>query len=196
MYKVLGIAQSRTFRVLWMLEEIGECYEHISAKPGSSEIIKFNGSGKVPVLLDGKDVLTDSSAIVSYLGDTHKKLSFQSGSIERAYQDSMVFRIIDEVDMILWLAARHSFILPEERRVNAIKPSLKWEFERNIDRIMSEKESKFLMGDEFMLPDIILAHCGSWARSAKFPLENRRFNDYINLCYDRPAVRRLTKSIS
>ena len=196
MYKVLGIAQSRAFRVLWMLEEIGECYEHISAKPGSSEIIKFNESGKVPVLLDGKDVLTDSSAIVSYLGDKHKKLSFQSGSIERAYQDSMVFRIIDEVDMILWLAARHSFILPEERRVNAIKPSLKWEFERNIDRIMSEKESKFLMGDEFMLPDIILAHCGSWARSAKFPLENRRFNDYINLCYDRPAVRRLTKSIS
>lgn len=194
MYKVLGIAQSRTFRVLWMLEELGECYEHISAKPGSSEIIKFNGSGKVPVLLDGKDVLTDSSAIVSYLGDKHKKLSFQSGSIERAYQDSMVFRIIDEVDMILWLAARHSFILPEERRVNAIKPSLKWEFERNIDRIMSEKESKFLMGDEFMLPDIILAHCGSWARSAKFPLENRRFNDYINFCYDRPAVRRLSKS--
>ena len=196
MYKVLGIAQSRAFRVLWMLEEIGECYEHISAKPGSSEILKFNVSGKVPVLLDGKDVLTDSSAIVSYLGDKHKKLSFQSGSIERAYQDSMVFRIIDEVDMILWLAARHSFILPEERRVNAIKPSLKWEFERNIDRIMSEKESKFLMGDKFMLPDIILAHCGSWARSAKFPLENRRFNDYINLCYDRPAVRRLTKSIS
>ncbi len=196
MYKVLGIAQSRAFRVLWMLEEIGECYEHISAKPGSSEILKFNVSGKVPVLLDGKDVLTDSSAIVSYLGDKHKKLSFQSGSIERAYQDSMVFRIIDEVDMILWLAARHSFILPEERRVNAIKPSLKWEFERNIDRIMSEKESKFLMGDEFMLPDIILAHCGSWARSAKFPLENRRFNDYINLCYDRPAVRRLTKIIS
>jgi len=196
LYKVLGIAQSRAFRVLWMLEEIGECYEHISAKPGSSEILKFNVSGKVPVLLDGKDVLTDSSAIVSYLGDKHKKLSFQSGSIERAYQDSMVFRIIDEVDMILWLAARHSFILPEERRVNAIKPSLKWEFERNIDRIMSEKESKFLMGDEFMLPDIILAHCGSWARSAKFPLENRRFNDYINLCYDRPAVRRLTKSIS
>ena len=196
MYKILGIAQSRTFRVLWMLEEIGECYEHIPAKPKSSEIIKFNKTGKVPVLLDGDEVLTDSSAIVSYLGDKHKKLSFQSGSIERAYQDSMVFRIIDEVDMILWLAARHSFILPEERRVNAIKPSLKWEFERNIDRIMSEKESKFLLGDEFMLPDIILAHCGSWARSAKFPLENKYFNDYIKMCYDRPAVRRLIKSIS
>ncbi len=196
MYKLFGIAQSRTFRVLWMLEEIGESYEHIPAKPRSSEIIKFNRSGKVPVLLDGEKVLTDSSAIVSYLGDKHKKLSFQSGSIERAYQDAMVFRIIDEVDMILWLAARHSFILPEERRVSAIKPSLKWEFERNIDRIMSEKESKFLMGDEFMLPDIILAHCGSWARSAKFPSENKHFNDYINRCYDRPAVRKLTKSIS
>ena len=54
---------------------------------------------------------------------------------------------------------------------------------------MSEKERKFLMGDEFMLPDIILAHYGSWAFSAKFPSENRRFNDYINFCYDRPPVR-------
>lgn len=123
-------------------------------------------------------------------------MSFPSGSIERAQQDAMVFRLIDEVDMILWSAARHSFILPEEKRVTAIKPSLKWEFERNIDRIMEEKESKFLMGDEFMLPDIILAHCGSWARSAKFPLENKRFNNYINFCYDRPAVKRLIKSTS
>ena len=196
MYKIFGIAQSRTFRVLWMLEEIGERYEHIPAKPHSSEIIKLNISGKVPVLLDGDDILTDSSAIISYLGDKHEKLSFQSGSIERACQDAMIFRIIDEVDMILWVAARHSFILPEERRVNAIKPSLKWEFERNIDRIMSEKKSKFLMGDEFMLPDIILAHCGSWARSAKFPSENKLFNDYINMCYDRPAVRKLTKRTS
>ena len=61
---------------------------------------------------------------------------------------------------------------------------------------MSEKESKFLMGHEFMLPDIILALYGSWARSAKFPAKNRRFNDYINFCYDRPEVRRLTKSAS
>ena len=45
-----------------------------------------------------------------------------------------------------------------------------------------------------MLPDIILAHCGSWARSAKFPSENKRFNDYIKFCYERPAVKRLIKS--
>lgn len=196
MYKILGIAKSRTFRVLWMLEEIDEGYEHIPSKPRSSEIKKFNRTGKVPVLLDGQEILTDSSAIISYLGNKHEKLSFPSGSIERAQQDAMVFRLIDEVDMILWSAARHSFILPEEKRVTAIKPSLKWEFEKNIDRIMEEKESKFLMGDEFMLPDIILAHCGSWARSAKFPLENKRFNNYINFCYDRPAVKRLIKSTS
>jgi glutathione S-transferase len=86
--------------------------------------------------------------------------------------------------------------LPEERRVNAIKPSLKWEFERNIDRIMDEKNSKFLMGEEFTLPDIILAHCGSWAKSAKFPSENNSFTDYVNLCYNRPAVKRLIQSVA
>jgi len=196
LYKVFGIPQSRAFRVIWMLEEIEIEYEHFSLKPGSQEVKNLNRSGKVPVLMDGEEILSDSSAIISYLGDKHEKLCYPRGSIERARQDAIVFRIIDEVDMILWLAARHSFILPEERRVNAIKPSLKWEFERNIDRIMSEKKSKFLMGDEFMLPDIILAHCGSWARSAKFPSENKLFNDYINMCYDRPAVRKLTKRTS
>ena len=194
MYKILGIPQSRAFRVLWMLEEIGEEYDHIPSKPHSSEVKKINKTGKVPVLLDDEEIFTDSSAIISYLGDKHGKLCFPRGSIERARQDAMVFRLIDEVDMILWSAARHSFILPKERRVSALKPSLKWEFARNIDCIMDEKKSKFLMGEEFTLPDIILAHCGSWARSAKFPSENNIFNDYVNLCYNRPAAKRLTQS--
>ena len=176
-----------------MLEEIEIKYENIQLKPGSREIKKINKSGKVPVLLDGEEILTDSSAIISYLGDKHKKLCFPRGSIDRARQDAMVFRIIDEVDMMLWGAARHSFILPEDMRVNAIKPSLKWEFQKNIDRIMDEKDGKFLMGDKFMLPDIILAHCGRWARSAKFPLENENFNRYLKLCFDRPAVRELIR---
>ncbi len=196
MYKVFGIPQSRAFRVLWMLEEIEIKYENIQLKPGSREIKKINKSGKVPVLLDGEEILTDSSAIISYLGDKHKKLCFPRGSIDRARQDAMVFRIIDEVDMMLWGAARHSFILPEDMRVNAIKPSLKWEFQKNIDRIMDEKEGKFLMGNKFMLPDIILAHCGRWARSAKFPLENENFNRYVKLCFDRPAVSELIKRTS
>ena len=196
MYKVFGIPQSRAFRVLWMLEEIEIKYENIQLKPGSREIKKINKSGKVPVLLDGEEILTDSSAIISYLGDKHKKLCFPRGSIDRARQDAMVFRIIDEVDMMLWSAARHSFILPEDMRVNAIKPSLKWEFQKNIDRIMDEKEGKFLMGNKFMLPDIILAHCGRWARSAKFPLENEKFNRYVKLCFDRPAVSELIKRTS
>ena len=196
MYKVFGIPQSRAFRVLWMLEEIEIKYEHIQLKPGSRDVKKINRSGKVPVLLDGEEILTDSSAIISYLGDKHKKLCFPRGSIDRARQDAMVFRIIDEVDMMLWGAARHSFILPEDMRVNAIKPSLKWEFQKNIDRIMDEKEGKFLMGNKFMLPDIILAHCGRWARSAKFPLENENFNRYVKLCFDRPAVSELIKRTS
>ena len=136
MYKVFGIPQSRAFRVIWMLEEIEIEYEHFSLKPGSQEVKNLNRSGKVPVLMDGEEILSDSSAIISYLGDKHEQLCFPRGSIERARQDAMVFRIIDEVDMMLWGAARHSFILPEDMRVAAIKPSLKWEFQKNIDNIM------------------------------------------------------------
>ena len=92
LYKILGVAKSRTFRVLWMLEEIGECYEHIPSKPRSNEIKKFNKAGKVPVLLDGEEILTASSAIISYLGNKQEKLSSQSGTLERPQQYALVCR--------------------------------------------------------------------------------------------------------
>ncbi|HEX9859341.1 MAG TPA: glutathione S-transferase, partial [Paracoccaceae bacterium] len=38
MYTVVGTAKSRAARVLWMLEELGQPFEHIPAMPGSAEI--------------------------------------------------------------------------------------------------------------------------------------------------------------
>ena len=37
MYKVIGSRASRGLRVLWMLEELGQPYEHVPAKPRSDE---------------------------------------------------------------------------------------------------------------------------------------------------------------
>ena len=77
MYKVFGIPQSRALRVIWMLEEIEIEYEHFSLKPGSQEVKNLNRSGKVPVLMDGEEILSDSSAIISYLGDNMNSYAFQ-----------------------------------------------------------------------------------------------------------------------
>ena len=84
MLKVYGSAKSRAFRVLWMLEEVGEPYEHVDAAPHSAEIVARNPSGKVPVLEVEGTALTDSTAILTWLADRHGKLTFPAGTLERA----------------------------------------------------------------------------------------------------------------
>lgn len=190
MYTVIGGVASRAFRVLWMLEELGAAYEHQPAKPRSDEVRAHNPSGKIPVLLDAGNALSDSSAILTYLADTHEALTYPAGSIERARQDAFTFAILDDIDSVLWTAARHSFILPEAERVPAVKGSLKLEYSRNIAGLMDRMAGPFLMGDMMTVPDIILTHCGNWAVSAKFPEPEPRFEEYLAQTRARPAYGR------
>lgn len=191
MYTVYGKVMTRAFRVIWMLEEIGAPYELVPADPQSAEVTALNASGKVPVLKVDDDIITDSTAILTYLADKHGALTYPAGTIERARQDALTHMILDEIDAVLWTAARHSFILPEERRVPDVKDSLKWEFERNLSRLADRLEGPFLMGDQMTIADIIGTHCLNWAFSAKFRIENDRIKAYAKEMRSRDAFRRV-----
>lgn len=192
MYTLIGPIDTRAFRVLWMLEELGLPYEHVKSKPRTSETLKHNPAGKVPVLLVDGVALTDSSAIMQYLADKHGDFTFPCGTIERARQDGFTHFVNDELDGTLWTAARHTFILPEDKRVPGVKDSLKWEFARSVDELMRRMgEGPFLMGDRMTVPDILAAHCANWAFAAKFPLENEKFNAYAKRMRDREAFKRV-----
>ncbi len=190
MYKVIGKPQTRAFRVLWVLEEIGEPFELVPAAPHSDEIYAHNPSGKVPALMDGDDCLLDSTAIITYLADKHGKLTFPAGTIERAKQDALTHAILDEIDAVLWTAARHSFALPEDKRVPEVTASLKWEFARNLDRLADRLEGPFLMGETMTIADIICTHCLNWAFGAKFPTDNEKMQAYAKSMRAREAFKR------
>ena len=191
MYTVIGSARSRALRVLWMLEELGLAYEHVAAPPRSEDVVAVNPAGKVPVLIEDGTPITDSTAILNYLADRHGELTHPAGTLDRARQDSLTQFLLDEFDAALWMAARHSFVLPEELRQSAIKDSLKWEFERSQKTLVARMaEGPFLMGEKMTVPDIILTHCGGWARSARFPITERRLADYLAAMDKRPALQR------
>lgn len=197
MYKVIGSARTRAFRVLWALEEMGQAYEHIPAAPRSTEVLAHNPLGKIPVLLDGEEALTDSTAIMTYLADKHGVLTAPAGTPDRARQDALTFWLVDEFDAILWFAAKHSFVLPEDQRMPAIKDSLKAEFARSVDHFASRISGEFVMGDRLTVPDILAVHCLNWAIGAKFPVQNEAVNDYAKRLRARDAfkaVRELTPS--
>ena len=190
MYEVVGTLMSRTFRVFWMLEELGQPYTQSPEPPRSPRVQEPNPLGKVPILIDNGTPIADSTAIITYLADKHGALTFPAGTLERAAQDSFTHQILDEIDAALWTASRHSFILPEDMRVPDIKPSLKKEYARSIAKLMARKRGPFLMGDQITIPDIILTHCGGWAMTAKFPTDNDDFKSYLKQLRARPAFQK------
>lgn len=196
MYTVIGATKSRAFRVMWMLEEIGQDYIQIDAGPRSEEAIKHNPSGKIPALIDGEDVLTDSVAIMTYLGDKHGALTAKAGSIERARQDAMTFWLIDEFDAILWAAAKHSFVLPEAMRMPAIKDGLKAEFTRSASLLAERLDGPYLAGDQMTHADILACHCINWSIGAGFPRIDDRLAQWAKTMRDRPAFKAAQEKIA
>ncbi|MEX5728083.1 glutathione S-transferase [Rhodovulum iodosum] len=191
MYRVIGSGRSRALRVLWMLEELDVPYEHVPAPPRSGDVVALNPAGKVPVLVVDGTPITDSTAILTYLADKHGALTHPAGTIERAQQDSLTQFLLDEFDAALWMAARHSFVLPEELRQSAIKDSLRWEFERSQATLVRRMgHGPFVAGTEMTVPDIILTHCGDWATAAQFPLKEAALAEYLERMRARPAYQR------
>lgn len=192
MYRVIGTVKSRAFRVLWMLEELGQPYELIQTAPRSDEARQYNPLGKIPALVDGDAVLTDSVAIMTYLADKHAGLTAPAGTPARARQDAMTLWLIDELDAGLWINAKHTFILPEKLRVPALKATLHKEFSRNADTfagMLEDAGGEFIMGDQITLPDLLAVHCFGWAFGAEFPAIPDTVKAYTKRLRARPQFR-------
>ena len=190
--KVVGMAASRTFRVLWMLEEIGCPYEYINARPHAPEVASYGLTGKIPVVETDQGALGDSTAILQYLADRHERFTAPSGTFERALQDSKTCLVLDEFDSCLWTAAKHTFVLPAEFRVKAVRPSLRWEFAQAARRVARILEpGPYLGGEEPIVPDFILGHCGRWARAARMDHDCRALSEYFSRIEMRPAYQRI-----
>lgn len=191
MYKVIGTVKSRAMRVMWTLEELGQPYTLVEATPQSDIARQYNALGKIPALVDGDDVLTDSVAIMTYLADKHAGLTAPAGTPARARQDAMTLWLIDELDAALWTNTKHSFALPEKLRVPDIKPTLHKEFARNADKFAGflEASGDFIMGDEITVSDILAVHCFGWAFGAQFPELPEPVKAYSKRLRARPAFR-------
>lgn len=178
MYTVVGRIRSRAFRVLWALEELGVEYTHADLAPGSDEAKAYHPSGKIPVLMVGDEALTDSVAIMTYLSDKHGDLGYQAGTIQRARLDAMLHYLNEDLDALLWLIAKHSFIFPEDARVPDVVDPTKAEVARNLDGLADRMQGEWLMGDEFTIADILAVHCLGWAFGMDIPVTNEAVKDY------------------
>jgi glutathione S-transferase len=198
MIKIYGFPQSRSRRLTWMLEELEEEYEFVLVdfnKGGhqSPEYLAVNPAGKVPAMQDGDLILTESAAILTYLGDKfpEKGLVPAAGTSERGLFDQWAYFALTELEQALWTMGKHRFALPEEHRVPKILETAAWEFQQALKLLaLGLGENHYILGEQFTGADILLAHTLIWGINFKQNVEQQSLIGYVQRCRDRGALAR------
>ena len=196
--KLYGFKQSRSFRIVWMFNELGIDYEYIKINPRedlfSDWFLKINPAGKVPVLIDNDLVLTESAAIITYLGDKYPESGLvpKWGSKQRARYNQWCFYGLSELEQPLWLIHKHRFILPKKLRLPAIEQGALWEF-RQILKVLDYRltnglsEQDWILGDTFSGADILLGDILRWAQNNGIDFKIVAIKEYYQRLSGRPA---------
>ncbi|WP_137936985.1 glutathione S-transferase family protein [Chitinivorax sp. B] len=194
--KIYGHVNSRSTRALWAAEEVGASYEYesIDLMGGAARrepYISINPGGKVPALVEGELVLTESAAICNYLANRFPEASLlpKEGSKERALVDRWSYFAMTEMDAPLWTLTKHKMIYPEGKRVPAIIDVAIGEFARSVQLL--EKglgAQEFIVGSRFSVADLLLGHCLSWAKAFQVPIDSDIVMAYAKRLWARPAL--------
>jgi glutathione S-transferase len=101
---VYGLARSRASRSLWMLEETGTPYRHISIVHGpegirSPAFLRINPYGRVPTLVDGELIMWESLAINLHLAKRYGGALGPQNADEDAHMTMWSLWTATEVEM-------------------------------------------------------------------------------------------------
>lgn len=196
MLQVYGCPNTRSARVVWALEEAGAEYDYhlIDLRTGAGfqpDYLAINPGGKVPALVDGDLILTESAAICTYVGDRFpaSALTPPTGSAERALYNRWCFFAMSELEQPLWTIAKHRFALPEKRRVPAMIDTAIWEFAVAAKILtLGLGQRDYLVGERFTAADLLVAHTLKWARV--YQLDLGPLDAYADRVLARPAFAR------
>lgn len=195
MMKVYGCPRTRSTRVTWALEEAGAAYEFVRVDLARGDarqpdFLAVNPGGKVPALVDGDLVLTESCAIVTYIGERYPASGLvPPAPADRAHCFQWMAFVISELEQPLWTLAKHRFALPEHLRLAAIAPTAQWEFARAAAVLAQHLQARdYLVGGELTGADILAAQTLGWARAYEVPLGSPVLEAYADRLLDRPAL--------
>ncbi|MGD9918101.1 MAG: glutathione S-transferase family protein [Paenirhodobacter sp.] len=125
MIRLHHVPGSRSMRVLWLLEELGETVDlrSWSLTDGglrSAEFRALSPAGRVPALeIDGR-VIFESGAIVEYLTETRGRLAPRPGEAERADFLEWLHFAETQANILQNLNIHHIFLRPVEARSLAL----------------------------------------------------------------------------
>lgn len=197
--KLYEFAATRSLRARWMLQELGVDFEAVTVNLQRGEhhepsFLELNPAARVPVLVDGDLILSESVAIVLYLAEKYPDRGFipaQPGARADFYR--WILFTVTELEQPLWRMARHTFLYPEKDRLPADVALAGRDFAPMATVLESHMKGRnYVVGDAVSAADFVLAHTLDWAREARQLGECPRLRAYVERMYSRPhAPRRI-----
>jgi glutathione S-transferase len=181
---------SRAANVVWMLEEVGVPYElrFVDIMTGAQkapDIVALNPMGKLPILVDGEAVVSESAAIALYLADR-----YSLGKLAPALDDPKRGTYL-----------RWSLFAPSVIEPGSAAKAANWEFKagsvgwgKHEDMLeameFALKNGPFLLGETFSMADVIFG--GTLGYMLQFGMMEKRpsFTAYAERVGARPAAQK------
>lgn len=194
--KLYHCNDARSFRVMWALEELGVDYdlEVMPFPPRGTrpDYLEVNPLGTVPALVDGDEILTESSGICHYLAEKNAPTLLRLAPEEEGYGAyiNWLFRSDATLTFPLTLVLRYAHLEPEERRSPQVAEDyLIWFLSRlrSVEAALEDGRS-FLVADRFTMADIAVHYALFFGRNLgiadRYKPNCRRFLEHH---MDRPA---------
>lgn len=189
--KLYWAPRSRSFRILWLLEEIGAPYERVlvdihKGEQSTDEYKKINPMAKVPALVDGDASIAESGAICTYLADR-----FPEAGLAPPIGDSKRGRYLQ------WLfyssGGIEAAITQTFMKFEIPSMSAGWGDAERVWSVLEEavQPGPWLQGDTFTAADVLIGSDLHFVVNQFKMLEGRSAIDaYIARCAARPAYQK------
>jgi glutathione S-transferase len=190
--RLYHLPPSRSTRVLWLLEEIGQPYELTVMKGEdrqTDEHRRRHPLGRVPVLEDDEGFLFESAALCLHLADLHPdaQLNWPLATHERALVYQWTVFAMTELEPAIIEARRHREDDPARAQAGVER------FQAAAAAVEQALDGhEYLVGDRFSVADIVCGAVLIIANSAQLTDELPNIEAYIERLEARPARQRAT----
>ncbi|PRC91612.1 glutathione S-transferase family protein [Solimicrobium silvestre] len=165
MIKLYHCMSARSFRPLWMLEELGRPYElkmlHFPPRLLDKSYLAINPLGTVPALVDGATLMTESAAICQYLVARAAPTLLNVDADEPDFGAYLNYLHFGEATLTFpqTIVLRYSRFEPEPRRSQQVADDYaKWFLARLRTLEIRLAQHDYLCADRFTAADISVGY--------------------------------------
>ncbi|KWV91050.1 glutathione S-transferase family protein [Erythrobacter sp. YT30] len=195
MMKLYGTPPTRAIRAMWLINELDLDREIVTVDMGigehaGAELRALNPAGKLPFLVDGEDVISESCAIQLYLAENYSDGELMPRDLsERGQIYRWMFFLATEIEQPLWRIALHTAMYQEEDRLAAELPLATRDCKAMLAVLENHmKDRRFVVGDKLTVADFNAAYTLDWAREAGMLGEFPTLTAYVEQMYARPKA--------